>query len=479
MPSSFANPFDPKNELSTGCSCGRHANQEAHDADRGSDPIVAKAEATGDDVGESLRAEDNAGDEALIGRAVESAIMRAVFPDDVNRRSFLRAVGASTAMAAVAAAFPLGAAKALAQEKAGPLEKTKLKVGFVPITCATPIIMAHPMGFYKKYGLDVDVIKTAGWAVSRDKSLSGEYDAAHMLTPMPLAISLGAGSTAVPWTMPAVENINGQAITLHKKHKDKRDPKMWKGMKFAVPFDYSMHNFLLRYYVAEHGLDPDKDIQIRVLPPPEMVANLRAENVDGYLAPDPFNQRAVYDGVGFIHLLTKEIWDGHPCCAFAASKQFVTENPNTFLALFKAIIDATAYSSNRKNRVEVAKAISPRNYLNQPVTVVQQVLTGTFADGLGKVRKVPDRIDFDPFPWHSMAVWILSQMKRWGYVKGDIDYKKVAEEVYLATDAQKVMKEMGLKPPEATYRPYTIMGKIFEPDKADAYAKSFAITRAS
>ncbi len=473
MSSPFDNPFDKETAL--GCSCGRHASAAEHEADA----VAKRAANTGTAPGASLRADDRAGDETLIGRIVEQTVMRAMFPSETTRRAFLGAVGASTAAAAVAAAFPLGAAKAFAAEKAGPLEKTKLKIGFVPITCATPIIMAHPMGFYKKYGLDVDVIKTAGWAVSRDKSLSGEYDAAHMLTPMPLAISLGAGSTATPWTMPAVENINGQAITLHVKHKNKRDPKLWKGMTFAVPFDYSMHNFLLRYYVAEHGLDPDKDIQIRVLPPPEMVANLRAENVDGYLAPDPFNQRAVYDGVGFIHMLTKEIWDGHPCCAFAASKKFVTETPNTFHALFKAIIEATAYSSNIKNRREVAKAISPRNYLNQPETVVAQVLTGTYADGLGNIKKVPDRIDFNPFPWHSMAVWILSQMKRWGYVKGDIDYAKVAEEVYLATDAQKVMKEMGIEPPATTYSKYTIMGKEFDPTKAEAYARSFAIGRVS
>jgi len=118
--------------------------------------------------------------------------------------------------------------------------------------------MAHPMGFYSKQGLNVEVVKTAGWAVIRDKSLAKEYDASHMLSPMPLAISLGVGSAATPWTMPAIENINGQAITLAMKHKDKRDPKEWKGFKFAVPFDYSMHNYLLRYYVAEHGLDPDK-----------------------------------------------------------------------------------------------------------------------------------------------------------------------------------------------------------------------------
>ncbi len=112
---------------------------------------------------------------------------------------------------------------------------------------------------------------------------------------------------------------------LHNDHKDKRDPKQWKGFKFGVPFEYSMHNFLLRYYVAEFGLDPDKDIQIRVVPPPEMVANLRAGNLDGYLSPDPFNQRAVWEKVGFIHMLTKDIWEGHPCCAFACSKEFATE----------------------------------------------------------------------------------------------------------------------------------------------------------
>ncbi|MGD9869012.1 MAG: CmpA/NrtA family ABC transporter substrate-binding protein [Hyphomicrobiales bacterium] len=450
-------PYDADVRLGNGCSCGCHSSQAEHDAASSTDA--------------------NPATEDLLAQAVETSIVRSIFGTDIARRNFLKAVGATTAAAAIAEVFPLGIAKSLAAEAGGKLEKSKLSVGFVPITCATPIIMAHPMGFYKKYGLDVDVIKTAGWAVSRDKSLSGEYDASHMLTPMPLAITVGAGSTATPWTMPAVENINGQAITLSVKHKDKNDPKMWKGFKFAVPFDYSMHNFLLRYYVAEHGLDPDKDIQIRVLPPPEMVANLAADNVDGYLAPDPFNQRAVYDGVGYIHKLTKEIWEGHPCCAFAASQKFVDEMPNTFIALYKAIIDATQFAHKPENRKEVAAAISPKNYLNQPVTVVEQVLTGTFADGLGGVQKVPNRIDFDPFPYHSMAVWILTQMKRWGYIKGDVDYKKVAEQVYLASRATTVMKEMGLTPPTATYQKYTIMGKEFDPDKADAYAASFAIGR--
>jgi nitrate/nitrite transport system substrate-binding protein len=339
---------------------------------------------------------------------VASAVMRALFPNDIARRAFLKSVGASTALAAISQLFPLSTATEVFAQS-GPIEKKDLKVGFIPITCATPIIMAHPMGFYSKHGLNVDVIKTAGWAVIRDKTLNKEYDAAHMLSPMPLAITLGAGSNPIPYTMPAVENINGQAITLSIKHKDKRDPKSWKGFKFAVPFDYSMHNYLLRYYVAEHGIDPDQDIQIRAVPPPEMVANLRADNLDGFLAPDPVNQRAVYDGVGFIHTLSKDIWDRHPCCAFAASKEFVTSMPNTYAALLKAIIDATAFATRPENRKQIAEAIAPANYLNQPVTVVEQVLTGTFADGLGNVKKVPDRIDFDPFPWESFAIWIMTQ----------------------------------------------------------------------
>ena len=452
--SMFRNPFDPDAQLhSSSCTC-----------------VSCTGKSQKDDTPQT--------EEGLIDRVVESALVRGLFGHhDEARRNFLRFVGGGTLAAALGSVLPLDAVKAAVKD-GGKLEKTKLKVGFVPITCATPIIMAHPMGFYAKYGLDVDVIKTAGWAVARDKSINKEYDASHMLTPMPLAISMGAGSTATPFFMPAVENINGQAITLHIKHKDKRDPKQWKGFKFAVPFEFSMHNFLLRYYVAEHGLDPDKDIQIRVVPPPEMVANLRADNVDGYLAPDPFNQRAVYEKVGFIHLLTKEIWNGHPCCAFAASEEFAKTYPNTFGALFKSIVDATHYSSKQENRAEIAKAISPKNYLNQPETVVAQVLTGRYADGLGNIKDVPDRIDFNPFPWHSMAVWILTQMKRWGYVKGNVNYKQIAEQVYLAAECGKYMKELGYTPPTTTYQNYTVMGKVFDPSKAEAYAKSFKIGHA-
>lgn len=461
--STFDNPFDPKRGLNrTGCPCGRHVSQIEHERD-----AVPALQCT------PVESEN----ERYQG-VVASAVMRAVFPQDAARRAFLKSVGVTTALAAISQFFPLGAATEVFAQGAGAIEKKDLKVGFIPITCATPIIMAKPMGFYEKHGLNVDVIKTAGWAVIRDKTINKEYDAAHMLSPMPIAITMGAGSNPIPYTAPAIENINGQAITLAIEHKDKRDPKSWKGMKFAVPFDYSMHNYLLRYYVAEHGLDPDQDIQIRAVPPPEMVANLRADNIDGFLGPDPMNQRAVFDGVGFIHVLSKEIWEGHPCCAFAASKEFVTAWPNTYAALLKAIIDATAFATKAENRKAIAEAIAPANYINQPVTVLEQILTGTYADGLGGIQKVPNRVDFDPFPWESFAIWIMTQMKRWGQIKGDVDYAGVAKQVFLATDTTRLMKEVGLTPPAATTKSFSVMGKTFDPAKPEDYIKSFAIKRA-
>jgi nitrate/nitrite transport system substrate-binding protein len=463
--STFDDPFDPRHRLDrSGCACGRHRSAAEHDAD-------ARAQLTCTPVARQTDSEDKRYEGVVAG-----AVMRAVFPKDAARRAFLKAVGASTALAALSQLFPLRTATEVFAQ-GGAIEKKDLKVGFIPITCATPIIMAHPMGFYSKHGLNVEVIKTAGWAVIRDKTLNKEYDAAHMLSPMPLAISLGAGSNAIPYTAPAIENINGQAITLAIKHKDRRDPKSWKGFKFAVPFDYSIHNYLLRYYVAEHGLDPDQDIQIRAVPPPEMVANLRADNIDGFLGPDPFNQRAVYDGVGFIHILSKELWEGHPCCVFAASKEFVTGMPNTYAALLRSIIDATAFAHKAENRKQIAAAIAPANYLNQPEIVLEQILTGTYADGLGGVKRDPNRIDFDPFPWQSFAIWILTQMKRWGQIKGDVDYKAVAEQVYLATDTAKLMKEVGLTPPTSNSKRFKVMGKEFDPAKPEDYVKSFAIKR--
>ena len=205
--STFDNPFDPNRRLRAGgCSCGQHVSEAEHEhAALRCEPRQARRSAT---------------------RRRRLRRDAAMFPKDVARRAFLKSVGASTALAAISQFFPLKTATEVFAQ--GPPEKKDLKVGFIPITCATPIIMAHPLGFYSKHGLNVEVVKTAGWAVIRDKTINKEYDAAHMLAPMPIAISLGLGANAIPTTVPAIENINGQGITLAMKHKDKRDPKDWR-----------------------------------------------------------------------------------------------------------------------------------------------------------------------------------------------------------------------------------------------------------
>jgi nitrate/nitrite transport system substrate-binding protein len=410
--------------------------------------------------------------EETVKRSVVAAVLKAAGP---TRRQLLAGLGGAALTALIAEVFPIAKLTAFAADPAGKPEKKDVAIGFIPITCGTPIIMAEPLGFYKKHGLNASVKRAAGWAMIRDWTVNKETDAAHMLTPMPLAMTLGVGSQPMPMYMPAVENINGQAITLHIKHKGVKTAADMKGFRFCVPFDFSMHNYLLRYFLAEGGVHPDKDVQIRVVPPPEMVANLKAGNVDGYLGPDPFNQRAVYENAGFIFTLSKNIWDRHPCCAFTVTKEFADRYPNTFAAMWRAIVEATHYASDPAHRKEIAAAIAPANYLNQPVTVLEQVLTGKYADGLGNIQNAPDRIDFDPYPWHSMAIWILTQMKRWGHLKGEVNYKAVAEQVYLAAGCDRVAKDLGYPTHKALSMKHTIMGTVFDPDQVAAYVKNFKI----
>ena len=208
--------------------------------------------------------------------------------------------------------------------------------------------MSHPMGFYAKHGLDVEVIKTAGWAVARDKSLSGEYDASHMLTPMPLAMSMGAGSTAMLFRMPLVENING----CHRAARHTRTNATRNGGRVSVQRAVRLIDAQLPVALLRRRTRPRSGPGH---PDPRGAATGDggqpcAGNLDGYPSPDPFNQRAVWEKVGFRTPLTKDIWEGHPCCAFACSEKFTTELPNTYGALMKAIVEATAYSQKAEKQ---------------------------------------------------------------------------------------------------------------------------------
>ncbi|MBD0337550.1 MAG: ABC transporter substrate-binding protein, partial [Cyanobacteria bacterium Co-bin13] len=241
-------------------------------------------------------------------------------------------------------------------------------------------------------------------------------------------------------------------------------PEDFRGFKIGVPFPYSMHNLLIRYYLATGGLNPDTDVQIVAVPPPDSVAKMTAGEIDAMLMPDPFNQRAVYEQVGYIHMLTKELWDGHPCCAFAASQSWIDENPNTFRAVNKAIVDAAGYANDAANRKEIAAALIERQYLNQPLPVIEAVLTGEFEDGLGNTQNVPDRIGFDPYPWKSFAKWISSQLVRWELMPTDkANYEQIAQDIFLTDLAAELQTELGQTPPAEKERTENLKFDTFDP----------------
>jgi len=404
---------------------------------------------------------------------------------NVTRREFLRNVAIGASLVALTNCAPSPGDRDTEETEApvdvGNLEKTDIQVGFIPITCATPIIMSEPLGFYKKYGLNAKVVKMPSWGAVRDSAIAGELDAYHMLAPMPIAMTLGLGSEAFSVKLASIENINGQAITVAERHRGKvNGPADFKGFVIGVPFPYSMHNLLLRYYLATGGIDPDVDVKIRPVPPPDSIAQLVAGDIDAYLMPDPFNQRAVFEGAGFIHKLTKELWPGHPCCAFAASQAWIDTNPQTFRALNKSIIEAAGYASKIENRPEIAAAISTRAFLNQPTEVVEAVLTGKFDDGNGNTLDIPDRIDFDPYPWQSFANWISSQLVRWdlqddGKVATAITketYNEVGQEIFLTDLARELAEELGQDPPAEIYRTETLAFDTFDPADPAAYVQA-------
>jgi nitrate/nitrite transport system substrate-binding protein len=413
--------------------------------------------------------------EEVLSRKIDDTLIKAVFPFPPSRQKVLEALGEEQTLKLIGQALPVDDFKNQELGIQRSLEQKQLNIGFVPITCATPIIMAEAMGFYRRHDLQVQLCKAEGWPTVRDWAVQSQVEASHMLCPMPLAISLGMEDFKEPFVMPAVEDNNGSALTLHRRYADIVEGQQLRGLTLAIPYRYSMHNYLLRYYLAEMGLHPDSDVRIVECPPPQMLKALERGDVDGYFAPDPFNQRAVYDGIGFIFLLSKDIWDGHPCCAFSVSQHFIEKSPNTFHALYNSIVDATLFCSSPSNRKHISRVVAEEKYLHQPVELLEQILVGDYPDGRGNTRHDHRRIDFDPFPWQSMAVWILTQMKRWNQIDKNFNYRDVAEQVYLAEACNRQIEHLGYKKRSRNYRSHTIMGKTFDPFKAEQYEVGFSI----
>ncbi len=394
--------------------------------------------------------------------------------DRPNRRKFLQRMLVGALLMGTANCGRREDAELETSAKFEHLEKTHLKIAYLPIACATPIIMAEPLGFYQKYGLTVELVKMKGWPQVWDAAIAGELDAYHMLCPMPLALSLGLQSTATPIKLASIENINGSAITIALRHRDRlQQAADLRGFRIGIPHPYSMHNLLLRYHLASGGIHPDRDAELMVLPPSEMLSNLQAGKIDAMVAPEPFNQMAVEQGVGFIHRLTRQIWPGHPCCAFAASQAWIHEHPNTFRAVNQAIIDSTNYASQSRNRRAAAQAVASANYLNVPLGALESVFTGEFDDGLGHRQTIPDRIDFDPYPWKSFSYWITTQFQRWGFLPpGNWQHEAIADDVFMTGLARQLSKELGQNPPSLILRYEDLADDRFDPSEPEQYLQT-------
>jgi len=413
-----------------------------------------------------------------------------------GRRQFLATSGAAVSAAALVPACSeekkkVEPAKESTAALAGPAasdapETPDLRFGMIALTDCSPIVIAHEKGLFKKYGINSTVVKGASWAAIRDSLSTGDLHATHMLLGMPLASTMGLlGAPKKPMVIPWLLNRNGQAITLKADLKGKvaADPKALKPlveMTFAMTFPPGTHAMWMRYFLAAGGVDPDKDVALITVPPPQMLTNMKLGKMDGFCVGEPWNARAIADNAGFTAITTQEIWKDHPekVCAFTA--EFADKNPKTVKAVLKALNEASVWLDDLKNRPEQAKIVSAATYINCPPELILGRLQGHYDYGDGRKTEDPNYMIFSSrncnYPQPKYAVWWLTQFRRWGMVEGAPDYEGVAKQVMRNDLYEEAMKEVGYAHGGRDDSPETLFdGVTFDPKAADTYATSFAV----
>jgi nitrate/nitrite transport system substrate-binding protein len=411
---------------------------------------------------------------------------------DSSRRDFFR----NTAAGAFGAAALMGLVpnsiktNAWAAGSDAP-EITEVKIGFIPLTDCAPIVVAAEMGFDKKYGIKITPSKEASWAAVRDKVVNGELHASHILYGMMYGVQLGIGGKQKDMALLMTLNHNGQGITLSNQLKDKgvKDGKSLKRLldnenrdyTFAQTFPTGTHAMWLNYWLAANSIDPIKDVKNIVVPPPQMVANMRIGNMDGYCVGEPWNARAIYDKVGFTVATSQDIWVDHPEKVLGTTAEFVEKNPNTSRAMIMAILDACRYIEATENRAKVAKLISGKAYVNAPEEVIAGRFVGDYDNGNGRKWKDPHFMKFFEdgkvnFPYLSDGMWFLTQHKRWGMLKTDPDYLAVATKVNQVKLYSEAASQLGVSVPKDLMRTSKLMdGAVWDGKNPAAYAASFKI----
>jgi nitrate/nitrite transport system substrate-binding protein len=445
----------------------------------------------------------------------------------IDRRSVLKTggklIGAAALLNAAGAVVPGGAWAAGSEG----IEKTDLTLGIIPLTDCAPLVIAHEKGYFSKHGINSQISKEASWANIRDKVSIGALDAAHMLAGMPIAASLGVGAIRKPTITSYSMDLNGNGITVSNELYDRMveaDPEAMAErpvsaralkkvidadkadgkdpMTFAMVFPVSTHNYEIRYWMADAGIDPDKDVRLIVIPPPQMVANLRARNIVGYCVGEPWNERAVIAGMGKTLVTNYEIWNNNPEKVVGVNLDWAEKNPNTHMAMIRALVEAAQWMDKPENRLEIVEIISRKSYVNAPVDVVKMSMTGTFRYAMDEEpRPLPDFNVFyryaATFPWKSHAMWFISQMIRWGQIEKPIDIAKTAGEIYRPDIYREAVKGLGIPVPtidtktEGTHaEPWTLEeatkpiamgsdlffnGDVFDPSKILSYIDGFEV----
>ena len=411
-----------------------------------------------------------------------------------NRRAFLTKSAAGLGAAALWSALGTKSWAATVGSTSEAPETTDINFGMIALTDCSPIVIAHEKGFFKKYGINAKITKGANWAAIRDNLSTGSIQATHMLIGMPLASTMGlAGSPKKPMIIPWLLNRNGQAITLKTEWKGKvgADPKALKPfveeakklgepLTFAMTFPPGTHAMWMRYYLGAGGINPDKDVSLITVPPPQMVANMKIGKMDGFCVGEPWNARAIADGIGFTSLTTQDIWKDHPEKVCAFTEEFAEKNPKTVKAILKALHEASVWLDDMANRPEQCAIVSKATYINcDPKTILGR-LQGNLDYGDG--RKVQDEfyMHFSKrncnYPQPKYAKWFLSQYRRWGLVTGTPDYEGVAKRVMRNDIYEEAMKEIGVTHGGLNNDSETLFdGAIFNPAEPEAFAKSFAV----
>ena len=411
---------------------------------------------------------------------------------NANRRNFFKTAvaGAFGAVAALNIMPPGLQNMAYAAGSDAP-ELTEVKIGFIPLTDCAPIVVAAEMGFDKKYGIKIVPSKEASWAAIRDKTVNGELHAAHVLYGLVYGVQMGIGGQQKDMNVLMTLNHNGQGITLSNQLKDKgvKDGKTLKRLlenenrdyTFAQTFPTGTHAMWLNYWLAANGIDPIKDVKTIVVPPPQMVANMRIGNMDGYCVGEPWNARAIYDKVGYTVATSQDIWADHPEKVLGTTADFVAKNPNTARAMVMAILEASKYIEATENRAKVAELISQKSYVNAPKDVILGRFLGEYDNGNGRKWKDANFMKFFedgkvPFPYLSDGMWFLTQHKRWGMLKSDPDYLAIAKKVNRIDIYTEAASALGVSVPKDPMRSSKLMdGTVWDGKNPAAYAAGFKI----